>query len=377
MKILQRYVVSETIFPFFVALGLISFLLIMNQVITLVDLVLQHGVGLGVVLRLVLYILPSTFAVTVPMSLLVAVMMALGRLSSDTELIAIKSGSISLTQLFFPLLVLGIAFSLAMLLFNELLLPRATQSYKALFYDIVSQRSSVAIQENTYVSDFENLIIHVGSRNPNDDTLRDVTVIKLAKDGEPLQWIQADHGRLVSDKANLRIYMDLDDGSVQFLGQDGPYQLTTLFFKASTVDLDMGGSLHQEKGNTLEPQEMTARDIWSTLKTMNSDDPRRSHFAVEMHKKIAIPFACLSFLLVGFPLGIYVKRGSRLLNFAFAIGLIFIYYLFLSVGQTYGDDGKLPAWTAMWMANLVLIGIGLPLSYLALQEKSIWIPSLR
>jgi lipopolysaccharide export system permease protein len=377
MKILSRYFLKETIFPFFVALSLISFMLIMNKVITLVDLVLAHGVGLGVVMRLVAYILPSTFAITIPMSLLVAAMLALGRLSADMELVAMKAGAVSLVRLFVPLVALGLAFSLGMLIFNEMLLPKANQGYKTLFYDIVSQRSSLAIQENTYVSDFENLIIRVGSKDPDGDRLQDITVIKLPTDKEPLQWIQADHGRMVSDKANLRIYMVLNDGTVQFLGAQGFDQLTTLFFKSSTVDLDIGGTLKQVQDKDRQPQEMTIREIWQALASMPEADQRRFHFAVEMHKKIAIPFACLCFLLIGFPLGILVRKGGRLLGFVFAIGLIFVYYLFLSAGQTYGDEGRITPWVSMWLANFVLAGVGLPLSWAALNEKRFFHLSLR
>jgi lipopolysaccharide export system permease protein len=377
MKILSRYILKETVFPFFMSLSLISFMLIMNKVLTLVDLVLKHGVGLGVVLRLVAYVLPSTFAITIPMALLVAAMLALGRLSADMELVALKAGAISLGRLLKPLLWLGLAFSLGMLLFNELALPRANQGYKALFYDIISKRSSVAIQENTYVPDFEDLIIRVGGKDPKGDALDDITVIKLNKDKEPLQWIQAAHGRLVSDKANLRIYMQLYDGTVQFLGAQGPDNLTTLFFKASTVDLDIGGTLRQAQGEDKQPQEMSIAEIRKSLGGMAPGDARRAHFAVEMQKKIAIPFACLSFLIIGFPLGVMVRKGGRTLSFIFAIGLIFVYYLMLSAGQTYGDDGKLPPWLSMWLANLALAGIGLPLAWAALNEKRFWTGSLR
>ena len=377
MKIISKYILKETIFPFFMSLGLVSFLLIMNKVLTLVDLVLKHGVGLGVVLRLVAYILPSTFAITIPMSLLIASMLALGRLSADMELVALKAGAVSLKSLMKPLLILGAVFSLGMLLFNELLLPKANQGYKILFYDIISKRSSVAIQENTYVPDFENLIIRVGSKDSKGDRLSDITVIKLNGNKEPLQWIQADHGRLVSDKDKLRIYMELNDGTVQFLGQEGRDQLTTLFFKSSTVDLDIGGTLKAVQGEDRQPQEMTIREISASLAAMPEGDHRRFHFGVEMHKKIAIPFACLSFLIIGFPLGIFVRKGGRMVSFIFAIGLIFVYYLFLSAGQTYGDDGKIAPWLSMWLANLSLAGIGLPLSWAALKEKRFFRGTLR
>ena len=373
MRILSKYILKELAFPFFVALALISFLLIFNRALTLVDLVLSYGVSVWSVGRLIVYILPSTFAMTIPMSLLVAILVALGRLSADMELVAIKAGAVSLFKLMVPLLWLGLAFSVGMLAFNEILLPQANQGYKTLYYDIVSQRSSVAIQENTYISDFENLILHVGAKDPNSDRLINLTVIKLATDKEPLQWIQARWGRLVSDKANFRVYLELHDGTAQFLGNAGTSELTTFSYDGSTVDLDIAGTLSQVQGKERQPQEMTIREIMSKLSSMTASDHDRFHFAVEMHKKIAIPFACLVFVLIGFPLGVLVRKGGRMLGFTLALALIFLYYLFLSVGQTYGDDGRLPAWVAMWLGNLSLAAIGIPLAWAMLREKNIWL----
>src|ERR1035437_7030767 len=125
MKILSKYILKELFFPFFLSMGIISFLLITNRLITLVDLVLSYGVNPLTVVKLVLYILPATFAITVPMSLLVAVLMAFGRLSQDMEITAMKAGGVSLRRLLLPLLVLGLAASFGMLAFNEYVLPRA------------------------------------------------------------------------------------------------------------------------------------------------------------------------------------------------------------------------------------------------------------
>ncbi|MES2201497.1 MAG: LptF/LptG family permease [candidate division FCPU426 bacterium] len=380
MRLLSRYILKELRFPFAVSLFLFTFLMIMNKILTLIDLVLKHGVGLWVVGKLIACILPTTLAVTLPMSLLVAVLVALGRLSADMELVAIRAGAVGLIRLFVPLVGVGLAFSAGMLAFNETALPRANLGYKALFHDIISKRSSVAIQENTYVSDFEGMILHVSSKDQDSDILRDLTVIKLAKkkgkdkgdDAEPMQWIQARWGRLVSDKASYRVYLELHEGTAQFLGSADSSELTTLSFQGSTVDLDIEGSLGQVQGKDRMPQEMTVREIWSALDALPLDDHRRFNLGVEMHKKIAIPFACLSFILIAFPLGLSVRKGGRMLGFSMALGLIFAYYLLISLGQTYGDDGRMPAWMAMWLANLVLAGIGLPLSYFVLNEKRLW-----
>jgi lipopolysaccharide export system permease protein len=371
MRLISRYLLKELVAPFFMALGLISFLLLMNKLLTLVDLVLKHGVPLLSVAKLIAYVLPATFAITVPMSLLVAVLIALGRLAGDLELVALRAGGVSLARLLGPLVLMGLVLSLGMLAFNETVLPRANLSYKVLFYDIVSKRSNVALQERTYVKDFEGLIIYVGSKDDSGKLLRDVTILKPgAAFTEPLQWIKARTGRLVSETEGFKVYLDLFDGSVHALGGKAGEDLTQILFGQSRVDLDIGGALRQLQGGGRQPEEMSMREIARELPP--APDGRRSHWQTELHKKAAIPFACLAFVLVAFPLGTLTRRGGRLLGFSFAIGLIFAYYLLLSVGQTYGDSGKLPAMLAMWMPNLAMLALAAVLSWMVFKERGIF-----
>lgn len=372
MRRLDRYLLTEMVLPFFMALGLISFMLLMNKVLTLVDLVLKQGVPFYTVLELIVYVLPATFAITVPMSLLVAVLLALGRLASDLELVALRAGGVNLARLYPPLLALGMAASLGMLGFNELLLPRANESYRALFYDVLRQRSDVALQDQTWVKDFEGVILYVQHKDKDSHVLHGLSILRPETPGQPLQWIRAERGRLLSDPNSLRVYLDLYDGRVQIMGGPRHEDMTEMDFKYSRLDLDIGGALSQMQTQDRQPQEMSMREIRQAVASMPARDPRIPHHMTELHKKAAIPFACLFFMLCGFPLGTLTRRGGRLLGFVFAIGLIFAYYLVLSVGQTYGDDGRLPAWAAMWMPNAVMGLLAAGVGWSAFKERGIF-----
>jgi lipopolysaccharide export system permease protein len=352
-------------------LGVISFLLIMNRLITLVDMVLKYGVSPFTVARLVAYILPATFAITVPMSLLVAILMALGRLSSDMELTAIKAGGVSLAELFKPLLALSLLASLGMLSFNEYVLPQANLQQKLLLYDIVRKRSSVVIQEGTYIRDFQGIVIRVGKKDALTDRLEDITLFLLPKPKSPLQVVMARWGRLVSDPRTLRVFLEMHHGSLQALNADDPLRLTQMFFDTNVIDLDIQDSLRQVQGVDRKPGEMSIQEIRGRIAKMPLADPDRFSWAMEMHKKIAIPFACLAFALVGCPLGAFTRRGGRLTGFIFALLIIFAYYLSLSFGETYSEDGRLPPWLGMWLPNLLMVFLGGLLNWAVLKEKAI------
>lgn len=372
MRRMHRYLLAEMVLPFFMALGLISFLLLMNRLLALVDLVLKQGVPLYTVLELMAYVLPATFAITVPMSLLVAVLLALGRLASDLELVALRAGGVSLARLYPPLVAVGLVLSFGMLAFNEYALPRANESYRALFYDVLRQRSDVALQDKVWVRDFQGVLLYVQSKDKASKGLRGITILRPETAGKPLQWIRARSGRLVSDEKSLRVYLDLYDGTMQVLSGPGMQDMTEMDFNFSRLDLDIGGALAQIQGQDRQPQEMSMREIWAKVRAMPAADNRIAHFLTEMHKKAAIPFACLFFILCGFPLGTLTRKGGRILGFVMAIVLIFAYYLVLSVGQTLGDSARLPAWAAMWLPNLAMGLLAAGVGWSAFKEKGVF-----
>jgi lipopolysaccharide export LptBFGC system permease protein LptF len=159
---------------------------------------------------------------------------------------------------------------------------------------------------------------------------------------------------------------------VHFLNSVGGDDLTQLIFQQSQVDLDIGGALRQLQGDQRQPQEMSLREISAETDKMPAADSRRGHWMTEFHKKIAIPFACLAFVLAGFPLGTLTRRGGRLLGFSMAIGLIFIYYLLLSLGQTYGDSGRMAPLLAMWLPNIGMLALAGMLSWMVFKERGIF-----
>jgi lipopolysaccharide export system permease protein len=90
---------------------------------------------------------------------------------------------------------------------------------------------------------------------------------------------------------------------------------------------------------------------------------------VEIHKKYAIPSACLVFALIGLPLGIRAPRGGRWAAFVLLLPIVLFYYVFLTVGEQFGDAGRIPPWLAMWTPNIVTAGLGLYLLWGSVKER--------
>ncbi len=361
MKTLSRYMAREMIYPFGVSLMVFTFILIMDKIFTLTDLILQYGVSALVVLKLLLYILPATFAITVPMACLVAVIVSFSRLKSDNELTAIRASGISLLPLVLVALVFGGVLTATMVWFNNHVLPQANFAYKSLYYDIVSQRAAIVIREHVFVDDFDGFIFRVGESDPVSGELRDIIVFAEEKNQpESVRTILAHRGRLISDRQSRRVMLRLEEGFMQMVQPDNPQAFARIDFDTNLLDLDIHQSLaNQQLEAERSPREMSMGEIRAELARGPEAGGNPNLLRVEYQKKISIPFACMAFILIGAPLGILSPRSGKLLAYFLGVILIFLYYIFLSVGETLGVDGRMQPDLAMWLPNLLLAGVGL------------------
>ena len=148
MKILYQYIAKELVGPFLVGLGFFTFVFILNPILQLVDLLIVKRAPLADVLLLFLYYLPCTIAITLPMAALVAVLMAYGRLSSDSEIIAMRASGTSYLKIFIPAIIFSILISIIGVYFNDTLLPKGNFACNKLQKEIIQRKPLTALSEH-------------------------------------------------------------------------------------------------------------------------------------------------------------------------------------------------------------------------------------
>jgi hypothetical protein len=176
---------------------------------------------------------------------------------------------------------------------------------------------------------------------------------------------------------------------------ENPDTYRRLRFESQQVNLEFNSELMRTMSTAKGDREMTVGEMMDEVRSLDdaiekvglqpdaspvqrefieqqieSFNRRKNEFLVEIHKKTAIPFACIVFVFVGAPLGVVVRRGGK--GIGFSLGLVFYlsYYVFLVAGESFGDRGIIPPWLAMWLANIVLAGFGAFLVYKAVHERS-------
>jgi len=189
-----RYIYRELLFPFFFAIGVVTFILLANFLIKSVDRLLGKGLPTGIILEFLYLNLAWIIAMSVPMAMLVAALMAYGRLAEDNEITAMRASGISFTTILGPGLVFGLVVAALMFVFHDRVLPDFNHKARLLAGDIYRKRPGLNIEPGYFIDDIPEYSIYVKSKVG--ESLRKVTIYN--KDAQNIQTtIYADSGFIV------------------------------------------------------------------------------------------------------------------------------------------------------------------------------------
>jgi len=145
-RLINRYVLKEIAIPFCMILFVLTFVLLMGKILQVMDLMINKGIGFADIARLMLYLLPSFLMFTIPISLLIAILIGLGRLSGDNEWTVLKMSGVSLYQLSYPVACAALVAFLMTLATTIFLVPYGNLASKALLMDMARQKASIGIR---------------------------------------------------------------------------------------------------------------------------------------------------------------------------------------------------------------------------------------
>jgi lipopolysaccharide export system permease protein len=382
-KIVHRYIFRELVIPFLFGLSVFTFVLLIARLLRLIELVVNRGVPATNILRIFAYIVPAFLEVTVPMAMLLAIIVAFGRLSADSEMVAFRSSGLSLYQLITPVVIFV---SLAGLITAGLTLwarPWGNRSLRSALFEIARTRASAGIRQQVFNDEFPGLVIYAEEIDATTDVLRHV-LISDDRDEKQRNHIFAREGVMLSDTATETVTLRLRDGFIQTSDSRRGTEYQT-DFQSYDVSLDLRRALAGSEERERDPKEMALGELRQTIATKRAAGTATGLESAEYHRRMSLPFACLVFGLAAVPLGIQPARGVRARGFAVSIVLIFFYYILLSAGQALAEQRLLPAVVGLWLPNVVFLVFGAYLFRQAARERGIvplewldrWIASVR
>ncbi|MCY3764930.1 MAG: LptF/LptG family permease [Gemmatimonadetes bacterium] len=408
--VLSRYVLKEHVVPFVFGLSVIMFLLVVDLILQKMDLMLGKGIAPGVVLELFLLNTAWMIALAVPMAVLVATLMAFGRLSADGEISAMQALGIGVFRVILPVFFSGAALALGLVVFNDRVLPEFNYRARMLMGDIQRKRPTVALEDRSgvFIQDFANYRILIGDIDRRTSMLKDVLIYRYEAGGYPVS-IAAETGQVRIDSESDEALVTLENGEwhrvdredpdvyirarfqkkILRLGEAGRQLIRTMSHYRTDREMGLGAMMervdaHQREASALQAE--AADSGGAALKRLlfepgterrpvgivadlarksRTDAAIRRHklrqadrYRVEIHKKLSIPVACIVFVVIGAPLGIRVRGSSPAVGAGISIGFFLLWWLCLISGETLADRGYVSPWVAMWSPNLLVLSCG-------------------
>ena len=427
MNLYTRYILREHINPFLFGFFLVVFILVIDVVLQFLDRVLSKGIDPLTGFHLLFFNLAWIIALAVPMAVLISTLMAFGRMAADGEILAIKACGISFYTILRPILVISIILTMAMIFFNDRILPDWNHKARSISSSLQRTKASLALKqrEGVFLRSLGGYNLLIREVDQQKNRLKNITIYDIQRSGSPTV-LHAKNGKIqffgngayarltlqngILHKVEHKQYgsaiygnfekqiVHIKDPRRAFEQRPSSYRsdremdVTSMYSqikdKNKTIEetkhsideiVNRGITLLREAYDKAEPKfslspasriDSAKRELKAlTEKLQKNNDLVRNlkaqtdEFKVEIHKKFSIPAACIVFTLIGAPLGAQIRRNGATISVAISLAFFWVYWLFLIGGEELADRGFVDPAFAMWSPNIAFAGFGMILVY--------------
>ena len=368
-RTLARYLISEILPPFFFGLLAFTFVLLIARILKLIELVVTRGVPLLQIAKLLSLILPTFLELTVPMAFLLAILLGLGRLSHDQEILALKASGVSPLRILWPIAHLALIIAAITLLLTMVARPAANQALKKELYNIAKSRIGTALKEKVFNDDFPKILIYVEEIIPPGNTAQGVLIVDK-RDPQRDDIILGKVAIISTDEQTNTLGLRLFDGSIYEREKKRPGFSQTRF-NIYDFKLDLDDLVGPVKKKDSGPKEVSLNHLIATIHQKEDSGVKAIPERMELQQRFSFAFVPLIFCLLGVSLILLPRsaRAGRSWGFLLCLFWLLTYYGLLSLGRALGDKGLLHPVPALWLPNLVVGGIAVHLFTKALRES--------
>jgi lipopolysaccharide export system permease protein len=409
VRTVDRYILSEFIISFTVAFLFFFCTFFINQLLVLAEEIFSKKVPFGDVVRFIVFSLPSILALSIPFGALVGSLMAMGRFSSDNEILAFRACGVAQFRILRPLVVIGVLLFVISFVMNDYFLPLGNIRLGSMYRKILYTNPGIELEPYS-VKRYQDTVIVTGDIEEN--VIKNVTIIDKNENDEK-RVITAASGYLEESRnqkgvISIRledVFSHVSDASAadsyEFTRSKSMiYNILLKDFSASFINpgpremrsIDVWREIQlmdeQYKLQVAEKERQTDRQYFDlamevrylrdfgpgnpnlyrsrqtnlsgayAIYTRNRDrefvDRNLQLYRLEFHKKFSIPFSCIVFVLFAFPVGLLARKSGRAVGFGIGLLMASLYWWLLLMGHTLGIRLELPPAFAMWFPNLVV-----------------------
>jgi len=359
LRTLDRYLLRELLAPFTIALLMLTFALEIPPIIQQGEGLIAKGVAWGIVARVLVTLVPQALGITIPMALLVGMLIALGRLSGDREIVALEACGVSLARLLRPLILFALLCTAATAYVMIVALPAANQAFREITFRVVTSMAESEVKPRVFFQNFPNVVIYAREVTPGLGW-SDVVVADNSTPDDPKLYL-ARKGRVLIDAGKKTVQLVLEDGTSHSVKLNEPDRYQLLQFQQTVITVDPN-SVFPREGPVKGDREMTIAELKARMAELERAHTFPHNQIMEWQKKFSIPAACLVFTAIALGLGVSNRRDGKLASFVLGIAVVFVYYLVMYGAEAVAKAEILPgwfAWFAMWLPNIVVAVWGL------------------
>jgi LPS export ABC transporter permease LptG/LPS export ABC transporter permease LptF len=373
MRLITRSVLREIWPPFLLGFAAYTFILVIRTIYFLADFFVRRSATFGEVAWLAVLSLPWIVVLTLPMAFLLGILIGIGRMAGDSEIVALRACGIGSGAVYRPALGAAGVLSVGVFLLYNLVLPAANETLSRSLARVAATSVINVVHPRTFREVRSGVTIYFDRAAADGRTL-DGVFVKLGEEYEKDQRvIVARRGALTLE--GDRLWLDLFNSTLHEYDAGDPSRYRTNRSEAQRVLI--AGDIWNSPGARVSYEKslrsQSLGELFATARRVRQESPENTRLTwVEIHKKLSIPFACFTFAFIGIPLAETTRRGGKGSAFAISLAVIVLYYVLLSSGETWAQQGRLPAGVAIWIPNILLLSAGTAAMARSGRERARW-----
>jgi lipopolysaccharide export system permease protein len=355
MRILTRYILSEVLSHALIGVAIFTFVIFLRDLERILELVVRNSAPLPSVAEIFFLTMPGALTVTIPMSVLVGILIGLSRLAADSEVTAMRASGIG-PGTFVRTIAIFVTIAWVLALANNLFIaPRSSAALSRLQNRLKTSQVPFEIQPRVFYEDSPNMVLYVqdASSAEGGALWKGVFIADISNPSVPKITL-ARLGVAVSEGAG-KLRLHLEHGSSHETDPRRPQDNDIFTFIETDIFIPLPAPENPPQSNT-PAAEMSTSEL---LRRVRGNAPNSRASAIEFHRRLALPTACIVLALVGIPLGLSAKKGGKSTGFVLTIGLVFLYYFLSLAGMSMARQGKIGAGPGLWLGNVVFFLGGL------------------
>ena len=367
--IANRYILTGMLTPFSINMLVFTFLFLMTQMVEITNWIVNYDLNILDVFTIIFFSLPWFLMFIIPMSVMMAILLTLLRMSSDNEIVALKSCGLSIYRMLPPVLLFA---GLGCLLTGFITLyavPVSRASMQEMALRLATSNVDIGLKERTFNNAFKKVMLYVNKIDTQNKKLIDVFIEDKRK-ADIVSTVVAPEGRLFSEPEKFTFHLVLSNGTIHQTNRKDR-TATSIDFDTYRLSLDLRKEMDEFDDREKHREEMSLAELRRYVRKSKEKDEDYWKARIVLQRRFAIPVACVTMGLIAFPLGIQSRATKRSFGLILCLFFFLLYYLLLTAGYAFGEDGSLLPEIGMWLPNFVMGSIGMFFLILTGRERSL------